>query len=150
MKSFGPSLIVLFSLMAFAPAAAKEPASTWDRVINEPGRFKVLEDFDNEAVLDRETGLVWERTAGRVARQGWVRAVTHCYFKSVGGRKGWRLPTIEELSSLLDPIQLDPALPPGHPFDFVQTHTNYWSMTTHQGDTRMEPVLPRRRPARTW
>ncbi|MBI4481580.1 MAG: DUF1566 domain-containing protein [Acidobacteria bacterium] len=114
-----------------------EAESTWDRVINNPGRFKVLDDFNNEAVLDRETGLVWERTPVRGLRQVWFRAVTHCYFKSVGSRKGWRLPTIEELSSLVDPMQSDPALPPGHPFDNVQTHTNYWSATTHPADTSL-------------
>jgi hypothetical protein len=49
----------------------------------------------------------------------------------VGGRKGWRLPTIEELASLLDPNNPDgnPDLPLGHPFSFVLS-SHYWSATT--------------------
>jgi hypothetical protein len=52
----------------------------------------------------------------------------------VGGRKGWRLPTIEELASLIDPTQTNPALPIGHPFINVQSD-RYWSASTVVGDT---------------
>lgn len=48
-------------------------------------------------------------------------------------RRGWRLPTVEELSSLIDPSQSDPALPSGHPFINVQYPENaYWSSTTYE------------------
>ncbi len=49
-----------------------------------------------------------------------------CYNKFVGGRKGWRFPKVEELSSLLDPVQINPALPNGHPFSNVQSGV-YWA-----------------------
>jgi hypothetical protein len=50
----------------------------------------------------------------------------------VGGRLGWRLPTIEELSSLIDSSQEAPALPEGHPFTDVQVGgVKYWTQTTH-------------------
>ncbi len=46
---------------AASSAAAAAPQS-WDRVIpNGAKRFKVLEQFNQEAVLDVETGLVWHR-----------------------------------------------------------------------------------------
>ena len=51
-----------------------------------------------------------------------------CYNKFVGGRKGWRFPKVEELSSLLDPVQINPALPNGHPFSNVQSDV-YWAPT---------------------
>jgi hypothetical protein len=41
---------------------------------------------------------------------------------------GWRLPTVEELASLVDPTTANPALPSGHPFNYVSSH--YWSATT--------------------
>jgi hypothetical protein len=42
---------------------------------------------------------------------------------------GWRLPTIQELESLIDPSQSNPALPVGHPFSNVQS-SGYWTGTT--------------------
>ena len=41
-----------------------------------------------------------------------------------GNRKGWRLPTVEELASLV-------YLPSGHPFINVQSGA-YWSSTTYE------------------
>jgi len=55
----------------------------------------------------------------------------------VGNRKGWRLPTIQELASLIDPTvpSPGPTLPVGHPFSNVHTPSptgdaSYWSATT--------------------
>jgi hypothetical protein len=47
---------------------------------------------------------------------------------------GWRPPSAEELSSLVDPAYTNPALPPGHPFRNVYSEF-YWSSTTYAGDT---------------
>lgn len=112
---------------------------SWSNVIpNAAKRFVVLADFNNEAVLDRETGLVWERSPDGSPRT-WFDAVRGCWLISVGGRMGWHLPTIEELASLLDPALAASglALPAGNPFQNVQPST-YWSTTT---DVRV-PFLP--------
>ena len=81
-----------------------------------------------QVVLDRETGLVWERSP-QSGVQPWVASVIDCVTHTTGSRRGWRLPTIEELASLSDPQQSDPALPPGHPFLNV-TEDTYWSSST--------------------
>jgi hypothetical protein len=52
-----------------------------------------------------------------------------CQPKNVGGRYGWRLPTVDELASLVDISQSNPALPSGHPFINVQS-SDYWSAST--------------------
>jgi hypothetical protein len=103
--------------------------TSWDKKISGSTRFKLV--LDGEAVLDRETGLVWEKSPIR-ADKIWKSACTHCYQREVGGRKGWRLPTIEELASLVDISQSNPALPAGHPFTNVESSW-YWSSSTYAG-----------------
>ena len=50
----------------------------------------------------------------------------------MGDRKGWRLPTAEELATLVEPSELNLALPVGHPFFDVQPAA-YWTSTTGAG-----------------
>ena len=95
--------------------------STWpSKIENIEDRFNVLDDWSNEVVRDNETGLLWERyvlspgsnpdgSTGRIQRMSWSDAVMYCYRNTLGnaddngldGRAGWRLPAIEELTSLL-------------------------------------------------
>jgi hypothetical protein len=84
--------------------------------------------------LDNETGLVWERDPG-TTNLDWVFASIHCNQFPVGGRKGWRLPTVQDLASLVDPSvgSPGPTLPAGHPFANVQS-SSYWSATTDAQD----------------
>jgi hypothetical protein len=105
--------------------------SNWDRKINDAQeRFRVLSAFNSDVVLDRETGLVWERSPSTQAVL-WPNARLICAQKAIGGRGGWRLPTFNELTSLVDPAVVVPGaprLPTGHPFLNVQTGA-YWSAT---------------------
>lgn len=103
--------------------------NSWDRRIdNAQTRFQVLTEFDNEAVLDRETGLVWERSPSTNVVP-WPNARLMCAQKATGGRGGWRLPAFNELASLVDPaVQSGVRLPAGHPFLNVQA-SEYWSAT---------------------
>ena len=108
---------------------------TWDKTLaaNDTGdpcnstRFKCV--MGGASVRDNETGLVWERSID-VTTQTWVSALGRCANLNTGGRKGWRLPSFAELSSLVDPSVAPPAprLPAGHPFTNVQSF--YWSATT--------------------
>jgi hypothetical protein len=99
-------------------------------------RFVVLAAFNNDAVLDKETGLVWERSPQTTSAK-WSVARRTCIEKSVGGQKGWRLPSLQELTTLVDPsiAPPGPTLPPGHPFLTVQS-TVYWSATRVDEDAR--------------
>jgi uncharacterized protein DUF1566 len=89
------------------------------------------------AFLDRETGLVWDGSPGAkdpstTLKGDWITAKTACNALQVGNREGWRLPTVQELASLVDPGQTSsPRLPPGHPFTNVQP-SFYWSATTKE------------------
>ena len=107
---------------------------SWDQTLPGSTRFIVLSNFVNAAVLDRETGLVWQRSPASVTGIIWAQAVLNCMNSTTGGRQGWRLPTIHELESLKDETV---ALPAGHPFtgvstDFFNPYV-YWSTTTYPG-----------------
>jgi hypothetical protein len=95
-------------------------------------RFVVLSDWNNKAVLDRETGLIWEKSPSTSVFK-WEHAQSHCNKLKTGGRLGWRLPTLQELASLVDTTQANPALPAGHPFTNVQLFF-YWSATSLAND----------------
>jgi hypothetical protein len=98
-------------------------------------RFVVLSNMNSAAVLDRETGLVWERTPSPEPTT-WRGAQTSCNeFVTIGNRLGWRLPTVNELASLIDVSRSDPALPAGHPFNGVQVSGYYFTATDDGRDT---------------
>ncbi len=67
------------------------------------------------AVLDRESGIVWQRTPSAVA-VNWETADGACASLVADSRAGWRLPTLYELRSLMEPGVVNPSLPAGHPF----------------------------------
>lgn len=97
-------------------------------------RFELVMN-NNEAVLDKETGLVWQRNTEDTT-YSWLDACDHCYELVLGNRLGWRLPTVEELATLLDPTkgEFEIDLPTGHPFTNVK-NSRYWSITTDPNNT---------------
>jgi hypothetical protein len=114
---------------------------SWAQKLPAATRFVVLTDWGSQAVLDRETGLVWERSPV-MAMHTWSDARFQCASRTTGGRKGWRLPSLHEMASLIDPtVASGPPLPAGHPFTGVLS-TFYWSATTlAENPTRAWGVL---------
>ncbi len=141
-------LLVLAALaLAGSPAHAATSAGpyyatpSWDQQLqcDTPAtcpRFIVLSNWSSAAVLDRETGLVWEQAPDGTNTYPWsnaditLTAAWHCNRLTVGNRKGWRLPTLQELASLVDPSHPNPALPAGHPFSSSVQSSYYWSAST--------------------
>ena len=148
--------LMILALVGFAanPAGATTAAGpyyanpSWDQQLPASTRFVVLSNWidaahplGGAAVLDRETGLVWEQSPS-TSTFIWEDAQFHCNGVDVifpdrpgvraGNRLGWRLPTLQELSSLVD-LSVSapgPTLPSGHPFSNVQSNF-YWSATTY-------------------
>ncbi len=140
--------LIVLGLVAFgaSPAHATTAAGpyyampSWDQTLAcdttaTCPRFIVLSNMGSAAVLDRETGLVWEQSPSTNVF-AWEDAQGHCNRLTTGGRLGWRLPTLQELASLVDPTVPfpGPTLPAGHPFSNVQS-SFYWSATTNAGFT---------------
>jgi len=118
-----------------------ETPPTWSQILDSTdgdpdgcnsSRFECV--MGDQAVLDKETGLVWERSP-EATTYNWFEANYYCIaVTTVGGRKGWRLATAEELQSLVDPT-LDPqTLPTGHPFINVPLAYAYWTATSGFSD----------------
>ncbi len=86
--------------------------------------------MNDEAVLDHETCLVWQQSIPSTNPVDWTQAMTDCRGEEIGGRLGWRLPSVEELATLVDTENSEPALPSGHLFDTNGLNTGtYWTST---------------------
>jgi len=91
--------------------------------INKPPASRFVIAFPG-AVLDKQTGLVWEEVPDATPRT-WTDAARYCVDKSVGGMIGWRLPSKAELKGLQD-FSIAPPFVPERVFPDVQS-TVYWS-----------------------
>ena len=93
----------------------------WDT--NNPLESRYVIAFPG-AVLDKNTGLVWEQ-APDAGSNDWIVAIGACISKEVGGVNGWRLPSVVELRSVFDFSSL------ANVFTGVnQEGASYWSATT--------------------
>lgn len=87
-------------------------------------------------ILDLETGLVWSDGEPSCCPGSWANAVQLCR-TAFGSRIGWRLPSVEELQSLMDLTAGNPVLPAGHPFFSIGLETDdlYWTSTQTSATT---------------
>ena len=116
--------------------SAAPPASSldnhtlrWDTLNPSASRFVTA--FTG-AVLDKNTGLVWEQ-APDAAKRTWVTATGYCINRTVGATVGWRLPSVVELKSLQDPSLPGPHVP-ASVFTGVQS-SDYWSASSAAGNS---------------
>ena len=98
-------------LMILAIAVSAEPAG---RFIHEKGY-----------VRDTSQHLLWQDTdaVAKNARE-WYEAKAYCANLEIEGIRGWRLPTEEELLSIVDFMVIDPAI---YPTFKVVVSEDYWT-----------------------
>jgi hypothetical protein len=105
-------------------------------------------DNGDGTVTDNLTALIWLKNAHCWGPQNWGDALTtsnaladeQCGLTDGSSAGDWRLPNVNELHSLIDLTQSDPALPTGHHFDGVQSDS-YWTSTTTAIDTTGAKVV---------
>lgn len=138
MKNVSTCAAAILAMLWVTPTHAQTAANgpyyatpAWDQTLPAASRFIVLSNFNSDAILDRETGLVWNRSP--LPAQTHLNATFACLRLATGARGGWRLPRIAEMSSLFDPVSvLAPALPAGHPFTgFGPAFSAFWSSTEY-------------------
>ena len=94
-------------------------------------------DNGDGTVTDNLTALIWLKNANCFGARNWATtlgdanalASGSCGLSDGSSAGGWRLPNGNELHSLIDLAQSNPALPAGHPFTGVQVNL-YWTSTT--------------------
>lgn len=139
MKTAVKIFIVLGIVAFFAEQAAATDLRSWDKKIYKAKeRFKILKSFNYEAVLDKETQIVWEREPSAVNHIDIIGASNRCLNLQTGNRMGWRLPSVSDLTSLIDPgVATRPKLPTNHPFSNIKSsfiggvsaEEQYWTAT---------------------
>ncbi|MDA8100270.1 MAG: DUF1566 domain-containing protein [Nitrospiraceae bacterium] len=114
-----------------APAAEQAaPAKAEKKEIN--ARFT---DKGDGTILDKNTGLIWLKDANIASLPVPYEGAKQYLSDMNSGRRpnfgfsDWRLPTINEIETLVDKASYYPALPMAHPFSNVQNHF-YWSSST--------------------
>jgi hypothetical protein len=95
----------------------------WGKKYAATERFVVLAQFSNQAVLDKETQLVWMKTAR--AANYYSTAYILCIIADTGGRRGWRLPTAPEMASLMATAATS------MPSVFAIPSGRYWTSSEH-------------------
>ena len=97
-------------------------------------------DNQDGTIADSLTGLVWLKNAGCFSPTTWADAIAEvnqiasgsCGLTDGSTAGQWRMPNLNELESLIDVSQTNPALPPGNPFLNVSPAI-YWSSTSYFG-----------------
>ncbi len=84
-------------------------------------------------VKDLRTGLMWEDSYhSKETKITHPRAVVYCRELKLGGYDDWRLPTIQELLSIVDYSKEEPAIL--GVFDNVDDEGFYWTSTLVAGE----------------
>ncbi len=97
----------------------------------QPKPLRFIDNGDG-TVTDKETNLVWQKDC--VEEMPWKDAMDYAKEnKAKSPRKGWRLPTVKELQSLVDyengPAELEKS--------FSGIYRDYWSATTRSDPTTL-------------
>jgi hypothetical protein len=87
-----------------------------------------------EVVTDSKLGLVWQdNSAAKSTKKKWKSAKKYCKNLSLADYSDWRLPSYEELLSIVDYDRYDPAIMPS--FKNVNTSDYFWSSSVYVSGT---------------
>jgi hypothetical protein len=100
-------------------------------------------DNGDGSVTDHLTGLVWLKNAGCFAPAHWAAALAAanqlasgaCGLSDGSTAGQWRMPNANELESLVDVSQAQPAVPAVSPFTNIDLGNAYWTSTTYMAVT---------------
>jgi hypothetical protein len=130
-----PRRSALLALITVAAMVGVILRSSPGRTDAPAGRYTILGDG---TVYDTATTLTWQRTANMTGIV-WASAGPYCAGLTSPAGGGWRLPTVKELTTLLDYSRpgspfIDPVAFPRVPAESTSTARNgFWSSTSLVG-----------------
>ena len=91
--------------------------------------FASAEYIDNGdgTITDTNTSLMWQRSFA--SNLNWDDSDNFCIYLSLGGNTDWRLPTIDELQSIVFP-SAHPTIDPVFACPYLGDNLYFWSDTT--------------------
>lgn len=97
-----------------------------------PQSFTVKTVSGQNIVVDNNTGLEWQQVISEDIFN-WDDAVSHCESLEYAGYTDWRLPTPQELLTIVDNGQFSPAIDSTYFPDTAKN--NFWSSSTRSDNT---------------
>ena len=94
----------------------------------------IYADFSriNGVVSDSKTTLQWQDdysdNSGSIKQANWTVAIDYCEALELGGQSDWRLPNLNELTSLVDDTKYNPSI--SNVFENSASN-GYWSSTSY-------------------
>ena len=89
-------------------------------------------DYTNngdETFTDNVTGLIWQNSSDNNTNElSWIDAMNYCENLSISNNNNWRLPTINELITLINPLEYNPSI---YNIFTYTANAYYWSSTTY-------------------
>ena len=155
------TLIPCLVLFAIAPVAAQQNCPPGNPSIAPDARYELAEPgpAGETVVIDTQTGLVWKQCregqsgpdcSGTASTRTWTQALTDANNSLFAGHDDWRLPSVNELQSLLETGCASPAINLTIFPDPVSTTDALWSSTTYAADPLNIPGLLGRSAGGAW
>jgi Protein of unknown function (DUF1566) len=119
------SFVVLAGLVIAVPRGAADPPPGWYTISND--------GMPDGTVLDNQTGLTWQQAVPAMTYT-WAEAGAYCSMNPAGlPGTGWRLPSMQELETIVDDCQplppaIDPNAFPGTPAEEFWTSSPFEPM----------------------
>ncbi len=95
-----------------------------------PNQYTLLSE---DVARDNYTRLIWQRDGAASGLLSWSDAGSYCDALSLSGYEGWRLPTLRELSTLVDEATVAPAIDTTvfRSTSYGARQTDKWYWTSH-------------------
>lgn len=121
-------IVLLLSLVPFVYVGCKKQISS-------PSYEKTysINSSSKNIVKDKQTNLIWQdNDDAKSIKKDWGNARRYCAHLTLGGYDDWRLPSMEELRSIVDFSLYKPAIN----ISFKNVANDfYWSSTSNAGDS---------------